>query len=78
MDAKPIFLITKLITVFTKKEQLEILEKLGYNIVHDKDSLSRKAKIYGGADSGYIMVEGKKTSVEVVFKNEIRKRIFNI
>jgi len=64
--------------VFTKKEQLEILEKLGYTIVHDRDSLSRKAKIYGGADNGYILIEGKKTSIDIVFKDEIKKRIFNI
>jgi len=64
---------------FTQKEKLEILEKLGYEIIQIKDAVkSRKSKLFGGKNQYFVEKDGEKLDVHVAFKKELINKIFNI
>lgn len=64
--------------IFEQSEIIEILIRLGYRIEEHPKDFSRKSKL-NRLPSIYYVIEGEeKVDVRVVFKREIRKRIFGI
>ena len=69
--------------MFTIDEQIEILEKLGYEVsAYSVDARIRESGYRAMVlnHTGYEVFKGKKLlgDVETVFKEELKKRIFNI
>jgi len=69
--------------MFTEEEQIEILEKLGYKVqMYSVDARLRESGYRAMVKNhyGYEVFKGKKMigTVESVFKEELKKRIFNI
>ena len=64
---------------FSKPEMQEILEKIGYEILVEKqDASNRRSRISRFSESQYVMLDGEKYTIEELFKIELKKRIFNL
>jgi len=64
---------------FSQEEIIEILTQLGYKIVNERETgLSRKAKYFNKITRFRVEIDGELLDPRVVFKKELKKRIFNI
>jgi len=64
---------------FSQEEIIEILTKLGYKIVNERETdLSRKAKYFNKKNRFKVDINGALLDPKVVFKKELKKRIFNL
>ena len=64
--------------MFDTNEKIEILKKIGYEIERDTASIkSRKSKFSKIEPKYYVIKDGEKLEIDVVFKEEVYKRIFS-
>ena len=64
--------------MFSKEEKLEILQKIGYQIVEDDQNTSRKSRFLKSAQLFYVAKDGEKMKIDEAFKREVRLRLFDV
>lgn len=65
--------------MFTYEEKIEILRQLGYQLqLLDDDAMPLKYRMYNHNKKYEVKVNGEWHDVEAIFKQELKKRIFNL
>lgn len=64
--------------MFTSTDKIEILTKLGYKVESERAPSTRATRLTSMKSmEHYVLHNGEKLSIDVVFKKELTKHIFN-